>query len=86
MVADNALQANLIWNSVFCADQLSSKLISHPPLTWLPPKLTCNVNTEAQISQKIDLKLQDRSWAILGAIFGRSWGGLGAILGDLGRS
>ena len=53
MVADNPLQANLIWNSVFCAEsQLSSKLISHPPLTWSPPKLTCNVNTEAQISQK----------------------------------
>ena len=52
----------------------------------------------AQIGQKIDLKLQDRSWAILGAIFGlswavlgglgailgRSWGGLGAVLGGLG--
>ena len=33
-----------------------------------------------QIGQKIDLKLQDRSWAILG----RSWGDLWAVLGGLG--
>ena len=47
----------------------------------------------AQIGQKIDLKLQDRSWAILGGSWGDLWavlGGLGSVLGRfwavLGRS
>ena len=46
-----------------------------------------------QIGQKIDLKLQDRSWAILGGSWGDLWavlGGLGAVLGrscnNVGRS
>ena len=42
------------------------------------PPLGSQVGTK--IGQKIDLELQDRSWAI----FGRSWGDLGAVLGGLG--